>query len=114
MPKKVEQPESEVKKNPVGRPAMPKTEFIVMLESPESVAVTVRYVEFLQHLFKNSETTNVYQLAKEMRIRESTLHRIIKNPNKYVLPVYAIWWAMEFADLNINWLFTGEGEMINQ
>lgn len=116
MSNQEDQPKKEVKKNPVGRPSLPKTDKIAMPTAPESVIITERYVDFLKHLFEkeNSHTKNVYQLAKKMRIQEAALHRIIKNPDKYILPVYAIWWAMENENLNINWLFTGKGKMLNQ
>jgi len=113
MPKKGDQPEDKVKKNPVGRPELPKLKNIAMPKAPEAVAITKRYIEFVHYILSSSDST-LYALTKRMRIQQAAFFRIMKDPEKYILPVYAIWWAMEHENLNLNWLFTGKGEMINQ
>lgn len=67
------------------------------------MAISTRIQAYLQ-----SVDTNATRLAKDLGISQSGFNRIVKGES---MPSYKVMEALSRTNVNLNWLFLGEGNM---
>ena len=68
-------------------------------------------MEAVDELIKEELINSYSHLAREMSTSRTQFTRMRKDPSKYNVPIFYLWYLIDKFDISSDWLLTGRGAL---